>query len=163
LSKSLSRREILGGLLHRLGYFEPINFENDFNERLILQKTLYLMQCFGLYIGYGFSWYIRGPYSPALTKDAYSLVSDYEELPMVAFVRKVDEDKFEKFLSFLGNNLNNEEWLECVASIHFLYNNESRKDKGYIFSKIKNKMPNLDEILFDKCWKYLEEYEMIEG
>ena len=77
------RTPILGGLLHRIGHFEPLHFEADFNERLILQKTIYLMQSFNLFIGYHFNWYIRGPYSPVLTKDAFKLIHEYEELPTV--------------------------------------------------------------------------------
>lgn len=31
----------------------------SFNDRLRLQKTVYLLQAFGIYPGYDFSWYLR--------------------------------------------------------------------------------------------------------
>ena len=45
----------------------------DFNRRLVLQKTVYLVQAAKVDLGYTFRWYLRGPYSPGLTRDAFSL------------------------------------------------------------------------------------------
>lgn len=45
-----------------------------FDDRLILQKVVYLLQESGLEMGYRYHWYLRGPYSTGLTDDAYFLV-----------------------------------------------------------------------------------------
>jgi len=34
---------------------------SSFDERLALQKTIYLAQQMGVPLGYQFSWYLRGP------------------------------------------------------------------------------------------------------
>ena len=47
--------------------FDWVDMDN-FNNRLIYQKVIYLMQNFGLSLGYGYSWYVKGPYSPDLRK-----------------------------------------------------------------------------------------------
>ena len=41
------------------------------NDRILLQKKVYLAQDIGLPLGYGYSWYIHGPYSPDLTNYIY--------------------------------------------------------------------------------------------
>jgi hypothetical protein len=46
---------------------------SDFDGRLLLQKTIYLAQAAGVDLGYTFGWYLRGPYSPSLTRDAFAL------------------------------------------------------------------------------------------
>ena len=43
-----------------------------FDERLICQKKVYLLQSLGTNLGYTYNWYVRGPYSPALTTYVYS-------------------------------------------------------------------------------------------
>lgn len=41
--------------------------KNTFDEWLISQKKIYLLQSLGTDLGYNFNWYLRGPYSPNLT------------------------------------------------------------------------------------------------
>src|SRR5438445_12999592 len=47
-----------------------------FRDRLILQKTLYLLQNAGVHLGYRFRWYLRGPYSPDMTAGAFGIVGE---------------------------------------------------------------------------------------
>lgn len=51
---------------------------SSFDERLILQKAAYLIQSAGIRLGYRFRWYLRGPYSPDMTADAFSIVNEGE-------------------------------------------------------------------------------------
>ena len=44
-----------------------------FEDRLIAQKTICLAQAAGIQLGYHFGWYLRGPYSPGLTRDLFSV------------------------------------------------------------------------------------------
>jgi uncharacterized protein YwgA len=78
--------EELGGILKRIGNYNPEMFESSFNDRLIFQKTIYLLQAFGLYLGYYFSWYIHGPYSTTLTRDGFALIDKYSERVHYAFL-----------------------------------------------------------------------------
>jgi len=41
------------------------------DTRVILQKKVYFLQEFGCKLGYNFGWYLKGPYSTDLTRDAY--------------------------------------------------------------------------------------------
>jgi len=51
-----------------------LGFKIDtFFDRLVLQKAVYLAQAGGINLGYHYQWYLHGPYSPALTRDAFSM------------------------------------------------------------------------------------------
>jgi uncharacterized protein YwgA len=60
----------LGLALHEAGI--PLTVDS-FDDRLILQKTVYLLQQAQVHLGYRFRWYIRGPYSSGLTEDVFDL------------------------------------------------------------------------------------------
>ncbi|MDR7666365.1 hypothetical protein RG963_11345, partial [Methanosarcina sp. Z-7115] len=45
---------------------------SEFDNRLKYQKIIYLLQSFtGLSLGYGFKWYLKGPYSSPLAHSLY--------------------------------------------------------------------------------------------
>ena len=46
------------------------------SDRILLQKKVFLAQDIGLPLGYGYSWYIHGPYSTDLTAVAYQVIPE---------------------------------------------------------------------------------------
>lgn len=50
----------------------------NFDDRLIIQKAVSIIQAAGVNLGYDFHWYLRGPYSPALTRDAFDVAAENE-------------------------------------------------------------------------------------
>ncbi|MCB1125124.1 MAG: hypothetical protein KDM81_01410 [Verrucomicrobiae bacterium] len=48
----------------------------SFDDRLILQKAVYLAQQAGIPLGYHYYWYLRGPYSRELTADAFATLTE---------------------------------------------------------------------------------------
>jgi hypothetical protein len=52
---------------------------DSFSDRLVLQKAIYLAQAAGVLLGYGYNWYLRGPYSPSLTRDAFAVVDELRQ------------------------------------------------------------------------------------
>ena len=56
--------------LDALGVPETIDTIDD---RKRVQKAVYLGQLSGIDLGYRFGWYLKGPYSPALTRDYFGL------------------------------------------------------------------------------------------
>lgn len=94
-------------------------------DRLKLQKTIYLLQAYGLQIGYGFSWYRYGPYSQDLVYDAYTVLGPEQnkyarETSSLSFSNNVLE-KFRKFKEICHDILNNPRQLELVASVDFVH------------------------------------------
>lgn len=157
------RIDALGGLLKRIGSFEPSLFQSDFNARLILQKTIYLMKQFGPNIGYHFGWYLRGPYSPSLTRDAYTLAKTHPELLPVKFADPSNEKRFCEFLAFIKPFSRNHAYLEQIASIHFLCTVYPHLSSKEIFLKVKAKIPTMTFSRFREIKAVLRNYKLLEN
>lgn len=159
----IGRIEVLGGILKSVGNFDPSAFKSSFNYRMILQKTIYLLQEFDLNIGYFYNWYIRGPYSPALTRDAYKMAKRFEDLPPVKFVDPEDESRFKQFLFFIKPKAGDHTYLEKIASIHFLFRMYPTISRKRIFSKTKAKIPSLTKREFETMCKELTRYGLLKA
>ena len=118
-------------VLNELGLDSKID---NLADRISLQKAVYLSQEAGVKLGYRFSWYVRGPYSTGLTRDYYDLqvatVNDDEpnhgkrlkddlraRLQQIKPIFMPDDSDSEDRL----NPLDRSEWLELLASIHYLH------------------------------------------
>lgn len=92
-------------------------------DRLKLQKAIYLLQAHGLQLGYGFSWYRYGPYSQDLVYDAYSVLgfdrANYEEKKHPLKFSPNSEQKFKDFEDICSDVLDDAQQLELVASVDF--------------------------------------------
>jgi uncharacterized protein YwgA len=66
-----------------IAIFKELGFEfviSRFDDRLIAQKLVCLLELKGIDLGYSCSLYVRGPYSPELTQDLYAFTGDFENL-----------------------------------------------------------------------------------
>ncbi|MGL6075072.1 MAG: hypothetical protein ACRC8S_13010 [Fimbriiglobus sp.] len=102
---------------------------NSFDERLILQKAVYLIQSAGIRLDYRFRWYLRGPYSPDMTADAFGIINEGQTAKEELKSWKLDEKSSqiaEKLRSLLQRSNEATESqakrLELLASTLFLYN-----------------------------------------
>jgi len=64
--------------LKALGDFKPSI--NSFEDRLKIQKIVYLLELKGIKCGFDYHLYVRGPYSPELTQEIYGKREDFERL-----------------------------------------------------------------------------------
>lgn len=149
---------VLTGLLKRIGNYDGMN---EFNKRLVLQKTIYLLQAFDLYMGYKFSWYIHGPYCTELTRDGYSIPIIDEDTSITVFSSQEDENRFSRFLGFLGERKNNSDWLEIIASIHFLKQVNPELKKEEILDIVVNKQEYFEMKDCIDAWDYLKKWGLI--
>jgi uncharacterized protein YwgA len=98
---------------------------DKFAGRKNVQKVIYLLQERRLPFGYAFSWYLRGPYSPGLTKDYFRVESDlkeyYDKEVKDYRLDKTIKDEISKMVSELGTDDSD---LEAAASAQFLMVNE---------------------------------------
>lgn len=116
-----------------------IIFDRDFNyerftDRLLMQKTVYLLQCLGVPIGeYSFSWYKHGPYSQELQDDMYyenrhktseDLSISEEDRSIINKLKDLfDIEKLKGYSVSTEDKYDSEKWVECLASLHFLRTN----------------------------------------
>lgn len=98
----------------------------SFNDRLIAQKTVYLCQTDGIQLGYTFRWYLRGPYSPSLTKDVFAVSVEMAAGSKECEDWRLDESSEGKLAKLKGLSAGNENRdalarrLELLASVHFV-------------------------------------------
>ena len=147
--------------MKRIGNFDHKTFSRDFDSRLIFQKSIYLMQAFGLYIGVPFSWYLHGPYSMVLARHGYELTKKYDKLPVIQFATVESEKRFDRFLSFLGERRTDARWLEALASLHFLRNTYPTTSKDNIILMVMRKQSHLSKQECLEAWSYLVKYTLI--
>jgi len=107
---------------------------DSFDDRMALQKTIYLCQQAGVHLGYRYNWYLRGPYSPDLTRDAFDLKAkqgsgfddtagwnlDGTSLQRLKEISSLWESRPES---------KRPHWLELLASVLFLKRSYDGRDK----------------------------------
>ncbi len=125
-------------------------------NRIIFQKTIYLLQELGLNIGYKFNWYIYGPYSSQLASDGFELERKQETKDFSPVrVEKSITSKFDKLI-----DKNSSTWYEFLSSILFLKNKKETKEK--IFKQLAEHQSYLgDYETFEIAWKKLESAGLI--
>src|SRR5262244_2477390 len=102
----------------------PIRLDS-FSDRLILQKAVYLSQAAGVQLGYSYNWYLRGPYSPTLTRDAFAIDTELKQGVDDSKGSNLDPTSLQRLgeLRKLINSIPPQELsgeLELLASVRFL-------------------------------------------
>lgn len=150
----------LGLILKEFPRFE---FSMDtFKGRLRLQKFIYLLQVFNVYLGYNYSWYIYGPYCTTLSTCGFALNDIYNKIPVekVKFARKSTQDRLERFKEFIADRENDNNFLEIAASLHYLRNTTSDSDEDVIL-KVVNKRKKFKQEDVKPIWKKLKEWDLL--
>jgi hypothetical protein len=104
-------------VLHILNYLGKVSLKT-FNERMRLQKQAYLAQELGCNSGFSFIWYVRGPYSPSLTKFLYS-ADEVGELINQEKLSAQENAIVDNMKLLLGNQINSPLPLELYASVWY--------------------------------------------
>ncbi len=76
---------------------------NSFNDKLIVQKTIFLLEQKGLDCGAKFGLYVRGPYSPGLAHAMYSEQKKFESLQTTKTLSKKEEELVLEFKEIFGD------------------------------------------------------------
>lgn len=119
------------------------------DDRKRIQKAVYLGQLSGANLSYHYSWYLKGPYSPALTKDYYNLAEalvsgdrSFEGKQLHASVKRKIE-KIKPLMEVPENvDLRQEDWLELLSSLHYLFKVKS-SDEEQVMRVLENEKPLL--------------------
>lgn len=120
------------------------------NDRILLQKKVYLAQDIGLSLGYGYSWYIHGPYSTDLTTVAYQIIPEgtesienhYLKEPFASMIERVNA--LEEDISSKDLKISVVQWYELIASIAYWYERGQNTEKK-IIQIIKETKPQFFE------------------
>ena len=158
-----ARQVVLKLFLDALGI--PANIDTV-NDRKKVQKAVYLGQLTGIDLGYRFGWYLKGPYSPSLTRDYFDLEEalasgdrDHEDKELEkSIVRKLR--KVVPIMKHAQNvQLPQEDWLELIASVHFLRQVRGLSNKDTL-TTLKTEKPRLVKY-FDEAENSLREVSLL--
>lgn len=114
-------------------------------RRMEVQKAVYLTQSVGVSLGYTYGWYLKGPYSPALTRDYYSL-ADEAALP-AATLKPAAAARVERVSTLMERpigSLARPQRLELLASLHYLL-----KESGLSKVKARERIADTKPYLLD--------------
>ena len=98
-----------------------------FEHRLMLQKYVFISKFLGHNLGYSYSIYLRGPYSPALADDYYKLADAYS-LYGGDYTKELGGLNTEKFLKVIEGK--DGKWLEIAATVLSVYESYQIKFRG---------------------------------
>lgn len=159
-------------VLDRIG-FENIKIDN-FNQRKILQKKVYLLQLTGIDLSYRFNWYLYGPYCPALASDTFTLRDEIEYDYEFKDYELNSQTKSKLDLLDTIVNMQNipetsePEWLELLASLHYLKHIAywpGKNNPGFeeVFEKLAESKPHFagKKNLAIVAWKRLDNVRLV--
>jgi hypothetical protein len=120
---------------------------DEFDDRLKLQKIAYLAQELGADSGFTFSWHIRGPYSPSLTRVLYSA----DELDALR-IQHPQLDQSEKKIvnslkELIGDDFDDPRKLELYASVWYCIPRLplTKEDKRKVSGALRDLKPQFSE------------------
>ncbi len=125
-----------------LGYLRELNFKPDLNkfvDKLIIQKVVCLLELMGSNIGYKntFSLYVRGPYSPTLTKELYANKNLIKKFVLKLKLSKKEKTQISKLYE-LSDHLN-PDILEIMSTYAYLIKQgENEKDAIRDLKRLKS-------------------------
>ena len=141
-----------------------------FQDRLILQKAVYLAQTAGVNLGYYYHWYLHGPYSPSLTRDEYAIATDISVGLDESKGWKLDNSssqRLEKIRSIFTEleRAKLAKRLELLASVHFLIERKqvSRVDTHRITATLKRFNKDFSEEEVKKALGELKNYGLLQA
>ena len=151
-----------------LGYvmrqFPRLDFGmGDFDHRLRVQKFVYLLQAFDIYLGYDYSWYLRGPYCTQLATTAYALSHSYDVIPRdqkMAFTNPDVQERFERFKEFIKGRESDNDFLEIAASEHML-RKTTEMPRADIIARVRAKRDHFTVAMCEDAWEDLERWNLI--
>ena len=151
--------------------FQKMNIQlKTFDERLISQKKIYILQSLGIDLGYSYNWYVYGPYAPTLANYMYNNLdllnsSDFSEYTLAETVEK-NIDMVESLGKGKPADLSLASWYELIASLLYIHNNREswriNSDEESLFNQLIESKPKYSKEQCEKAWKYLRTNNFIE-
>ena len=144
---------------------------SSLGSRVIFQKTVYFLQEFGIEFGYDFGWYVLGPYSTGLARDAFEIDAVQQALASIeGFLNRSGEasaetkDFFKEVDEISSGTKTADNWLELLSSLHFIRNKATPKaeSKHQAVERLLALKPGrFDRDDIETAWGLLNKYELV--
>lgn len=133
---------------------------DNFDDRLRLQKIVFLARMIGFNLGYSFDWYARGPYSPSLTKMLFSANEEGRLILESVTLQDSEEPIVQQLSEFLGEDVSDPRILELLASVWYFIRRASysKGERNDLVGKIIRRKPKYSreevETAFDRITRF---------
>lgn len=129
--------------IYRKVYNETFIY-SELDHRIKLQKAVYILENMGVHVGdYSFSWNKYGPYSLGLDSDAQKCSTREEQEIVFSDIAETGFNKVKKYISEqVGYTC--AQWMECIASLHYL-KNVLRYDEKLLLTQLVERKPYLTD------------------
>ncbi|MDX2142000.1 MAG: hypothetical protein SFV19_01480 [Rhodospirillaceae bacterium] len=129
-------------------------------DRKRIQKAMYFGNL-AVDLGYRYSWYLMGPYSTNLTRDYYDLSEALETDKIDKSLNDNVKAKLAQIKPLLTppRGVDGVDWLETVASVHYLQK-VSRLSEADARARFKQSKPQLDQY-YDAGVQALRKFKLI--
>lgn len=150
--------DIANGLI-----FQALDVSKDtFEDRLIGQKKIFLLQEMGVNIGYDYNWYVRGPYSPSLTNYIYHNLDMLKEQDFSKYTLQNNvQEKIDNINSLdkkKPESLSVPSWYELLASVLYICKKWEERDA---FDCLKKYKPQYTQGQFDAAKTALQSLNIV--
>ncbi|MFO8013439.1 MAG: hypothetical protein R6X20_09055 [Phycisphaerae bacterium] len=141
-----------------------------FDDRLVLQKAIYLAQASGLKLGYYFQWYLRGPYCSDLASDGFAIAAETAEQEVdQSSSWKLDDcsrQRLQAVRPLVGGGSGTElaRWLELLASVHFLVDRkQAQRSSRRIAERLNRLGKSFSENEVERAVQELSKHGLVKG
>jgi uncharacterized protein YwgA len=117
-----------------------------FANRKLLQKLTYMIEAFGIDLGFRFSWYVHGPYDKRLTSVLYQDGTNESDRPVPD--KYLDEEaKLKNLQDFLDKDIKSSRTMELIVSLHYLQrlSQKTPRSDDEIIENLLNLKPHFEE------------------
>lgn len=144
--------DIVNGLV-----FQALGVGKDtFDDRLLSQKKIFLLQELGVDIGYSYNWYVRGPYSPDLTTYIFNNLDVLREQDFSQYRFSDDVQQRINSVNALSNarpvSLSIPSWYELLASVLYI---KKKWKKNDVFASLIQYKPQYTQEHFNSAVQQL--------
>lgn len=109
----------------------------SFENRIVMQKSICLLDLMGVKTGYKFGMYLRGPYSPALTRAIFEKAGEFEKWAVNGNLRAEELEKAAQVAREVGLKASR---LEIAATYAYLVC-EEKKRPGEALDSLRRAKP----------------------
>jgi hypothetical protein len=146
-------------LIHLLNSITDVSLRT-FGDRMKLQKLTYLAREVGYDCGLSFDWYVRGPYSPSLTRVLFSA----EEIGELAIDNTAPDQNEREIIrslqELMGEGINDPNELELIASVWYVLpeGNLSADVRERILEFLADEKPHFSQEQFEDAIERIQRF-----
>lgn len=128
-----------------------------YEGRIRLQRVVYLLQAFGIGLGYRYMWMLSGPLSYRLLEDAFLIRDAVERLPRfpVEFEDGEHDGRYGMLKGFLAGKIDDPDALDIAVSLCYL-RNEVGVDRDKAIRLTSGKKAQYEDGACRSLWDELE-------